>query len=68
MTTLAWDEGGEGLPPPTSQGVGGSGPGIILLYIFLQCPAYGTVSIQKRIVLKAGHWGLGDKSRTRVGE
>ena len=38
------------------------------MYIFLQCPSYGTVSIQKRIVLKAGHWGLGEKSPTAVDE
>ena len=51
-----------------ARGWGGSGPGTMLLYIFLQCPTYGTVSIQKRIVLKAGHWGLGEKSPTLVGE
>ena len=60
--------GGGGSSASHKPRVEGSGPRAIKLEINLQCPAFGTISIHKRTIPKAGHWGLGDKSQTVVGD
>ena len=60
-------EGGRVFHLPQAGGWG-SGPRPLLVGGYRQWPAFGTVSIHKRTIPKVGHWAIGDKSPTVVGD
>ena len=68
LTTFPWAEGGWGLPPPASQGEGGAGRVQCCWRLISNAPPMVLFLFKREIVLKGGHWGLGDKSSTEVRE
>ena len=37
------------------------------LAFYIQCPGFGTVSLQNKVIPRPGHWGIGFKKTTVVG-